>query len=209
MKGTSTPGLPRTNAVAERTVRRVAEGVRTLLLQAGLPPCCWPWAMEYFSTAWNTHERGGSSPWFDRHQQHFRGKKVPFGCLVDYLPSPDEVKQMQSFGTKAVPAIFLGWKLNAGCAWNGEYYFARLEDFVSCSLASNTRSLGVHVRTSRSFDWDGKLVFPLRERFDATNRTLEGLSGYKPTKAWAPLAPPSDVSVPPDKTHPGYDADEP
>ena len=35
----STPGRPRTNGVAERQVKEVVHGTRTLLLKAGLPAC--------------------------------------------------------------------------------------------------------------------------------------------------------------------------
>ena len=42
---TSTPGLPRTNGVAERQVQEVINGTRVLLVKAGLPTSYWPYAM--------------------------------------------------------------------------------------------------------------------------------------------------------------------
>ena len=45
--GTATPGRPATNGVAERAVRSVLEGTRTVLEQAGLPHKFWPYACRH------------------------------------------------------------------------------------------------------------------------------------------------------------------
>ena len=105
--------------------------------------------------------------------------------------------------------------MNLGSVWNREYRFARLDDFTSYSLANDTRRVGVPVRTARTFWYEpGALSFPLRKRYDETNRTLEGLSTWKVTRTWAPLPPPEgherDGVIQPDAIHPGYipDADD-
>ena len=46
--GTATPGRPATNGVAERAVRSVLEGTRTVLEQAGLPHRFWPFACRHW-----------------------------------------------------------------------------------------------------------------------------------------------------------------
>ena len=46
--GTATPGRPATNGVAERAVRSVLEGTRTVLEQAGLPHKFWPYACRHW-----------------------------------------------------------------------------------------------------------------------------------------------------------------
>ena len=46
--GLATPGMPTTNAEAERPVRSVMEGDRPLLVQAGLPHCWWPFSMRFW-----------------------------------------------------------------------------------------------------------------------------------------------------------------
>ena len=43
----STPGRPQTNGRAERLARKVLEGTRALLLQAGMPSPYWPYAMTH------------------------------------------------------------------------------------------------------------------------------------------------------------------
>jgi hypothetical protein len=45
----STPGLPRTNSVIERTNQVVLAGATACLLEAGLPPCCWSFAAPWFA----------------------------------------------------------------------------------------------------------------------------------------------------------------
>ena len=49
------------NAVAERQVRRVKEGTRAILMQAGLPPSMWAHAARHFCFAANI-EKPVSSP---------------------------------------------------------------------------------------------------------------------------------------------------
>ena len=50
---TSVPGQPNTNGVAERQVKEVVHGIRTILVKAGLPNCFWPYAMRHFCFAGN------------------------------------------------------------------------------------------------------------------------------------------------------------
>ena len=45
--GTATPYRPETNGLAERAVRRVLEGTRVVLDQAGLPPEFWSLACRH------------------------------------------------------------------------------------------------------------------------------------------------------------------
>ena len=97
---TSTPGRPGTNGVAENKVRRVLSGARTAWLHAGLDPPWWPFAVRHYCFAENIsretrHDEDGDafaekhSAWKARHGKgHFNGPVIPFGCLVDFLPSP-------------------------------------------------------------------------------------------------------------------------
>ena len=49
----STPEQPQANGVAERLVRHLVEGARTLLEHPGLPACMWPHAGCQFVCAHN------------------------------------------------------------------------------------------------------------------------------------------------------------
>jgi hypothetical protein len=84
---TSTPGMPRTNAIAESKVKLIVNGSRCLLLQAGLPSKFWPFAVQAFCNGVNLSEAGGVSAYFKRHGVEFHGKLIQFGCLVDYYPT--------------------------------------------------------------------------------------------------------------------------
>ena len=50
----SQPGMPQTNAIAERAVQEVLHGTRTLLVQAGLPGYVWSYAAPCFCLIRNT-----------------------------------------------------------------------------------------------------------------------------------------------------------
>ena len=77
---TSTPGVPQSNGVAERAVRKVLEGIRTLLDQAGLPAAFWSYAAKHFCHSSNIEVIDGESAWNRRHGKgHFKGPRIPFG----------------------------------------------------------------------------------------------------------------------------------
>ena len=85
---TSTPGVPQTNGIAESCVKRVIYGARTLLVAAGLPHPYWDLASECFCFLRNTQMVDGDSAWNKAHGKgHFKGKRIPFGALVHFIPS--------------------------------------------------------------------------------------------------------------------------
>ena len=114
--GKATPGRHTANAICERTVRKVVEGARTLLEHAGLAACFWPWAVRYWCFMDNAEVRtDGHSAWSKRFAgKHFEGPRLPFGCRVEYLPRPEEVKALPKFETRAQVGIVLGYYLQPG-----------------------------------------------------------------------------------------------
>ena len=112
---TATPYRPQTNGRAERLVRKIMEGTRTLLLAAGLPPGFWPYAMRAFCFGSNIAMRNGDSAWNRRHKKgHFQGKIIPFGALVDFRQNKRRDDRMPKAAPDATEGIFLGYKLNPG-----------------------------------------------------------------------------------------------
>ena len=104
--GKSTPYRHTGNAYCERIVRKIVEGARTLLEHAGLPSCFWIFAVRYWCFMDNTEVRDGESAWNLRHGAgHFDKPRLPFGCLVDFLPKPDSVKAMPKFEPRANQGI--------------------------------------------------------------------------------------------------------
>ena len=83
--------------MAERAVRSVKHGARTILSRSGLTENFWPRAIRHWCFARNTRKRapGATAPpglcpaftnaFTKRHGGHsFKGQRVPFGALVDF-----------------------------------------------------------------------------------------------------------------------------
>lgn len=82
--------FPKTNAVAERSIRSVIDGTRVNLEQAGLHQY-WAHAARHACIANNIVDaREGSSPWFQRFGEKFNGPLVPFALRIDYGPAEQE-----------------------------------------------------------------------------------------------------------------------
>jgi hypothetical protein len=148
----------------------------------------------------NVELRDGDSSWNQRHGKgHFAGPKVPFGALIDFIPNTTKRKwQTRSkWNPKAVPGVFMGYFLQPGHVWKGEYLAAALEDCSDLDLRADAkgvdaklpihrvRELIVDARAGRGYK------FPLKAEYDRRNRTLEGLGGDAAgAPAGDPLAPP-------------------
>ena len=76
---------PASNGVAERAVRRMLEGARTVLYDSGLPHCYWSEAVEAYCANRNFHDEIRNTK-KTAHQLRFghklKGIKVPFGVAV-------------------------------------------------------------------------------------------------------------------------------
>ena len=93
-RATSTPGLPRTNSIAELKVKEVIYGGRVLLRQAGLEPKWWPYAVQTFCFHRNVQQVDGVSPYGKRHgNEQDKVKLIPFGALVNYLPIAEKPRR--------------------------------------------------------------------------------------------------------------------
>ena len=84
---TSTPYRSAINGLAEREIRNVLEGTRTLLEHSGLPTSYGPYASRCFCHHANIRMVEGDSAWNKRHKQgHFKGDVIPFGALIGFRP---------------------------------------------------------------------------------------------------------------------------
>ena len=91
---TSAPERPQKNGVAERAVRSVKAGGRTVLLKAGLPAKFWPKAIRHWCFSRNVRKeppnRGGSPLAYTnsftlRHKGNaFKGQRMLFGALIGF-----------------------------------------------------------------------------------------------------------------------------
>ena len=82
----ATPNSPKNNSVAEEKIKRVLYASRTLLEHSGTPPMYWPYSVKAACVGMNV-VGGTRPPYFLKHGVAFAGKFIPFGSLIDYLPS--------------------------------------------------------------------------------------------------------------------------
>ena len=173
----STPYRHQSNAFCERIVRKVIEGARTMLEQAGLPSCFWIFAVRHWCFMDNTEVRDGESAWNGRHLKgHFAGPRLPFGCLVDFLPRPDTVKAMPKFEPRANQGILVGYRLHNGGKWAKDFLVFPLKYFEGYDYARPRNLLELTPITTRECTLAGsKVSFPLKERYDMFKNTLPSL----------------------------------
>ena len=176
----SRPYRSQNNAIAERMVRHVEEGTRTIITNAGLGPEWWPLAAKHFCHSLViTPDADGKTAWRHRHTKEFDGLQVPFGAFIHFLPPPHLVKKLPKFGARGVPGIFVGWYLHSGGEWKREYIVCDLRDFFRTTKGKRTiadDTVGV-IRTYRvqevHFDHTRETFYPFREARDL--RLLEQL----------------------------------
>ena len=168
---TSVPYRSSTNARSERANRRVIEGVRTLLQQSGLPLNFWPLAARCFCLLRNTAKiRGRQSAWLKRFKKDFKGKRIPFGCLVPYIPRKKISKDMHRMDAPVKQGIFLGYKLDYGCKFNGCYYVADVDSF-----SGDGSTASIHIIETMDVKWEAHLhgvKFPVRETRDSATTPI-------------------------------------
>ena len=178
----SQPGVHETNGRIERCNGDILAGIRTLLVQGGLPSGFWPLAGPCFCHLDNITLVDGTSPWFKRHGDHFAGLSVPFGCGVHFIPAVTKYAR-----SKADPrlqwGVFVGYRLAPGGKWNGEYLVYDLDDFRNMDFRFDADPtdfpLHPHVTKVVRLDPAGP-VFPLRSSYDKANLTLDGRCGASP-----------------------------
>ncbi len=165
-------GCLKPNSLIERATQDFLQGTRTLLLQAGLPACFWSSAAPCYCLLDNISDKKESvSAWEQTYGEAFPGKRLPFGCLVSYIPS--QTKGLSGSVAKWDPSaregIIAGYTLRPGYEWSGIYLVWDLRHFIGVSLQrdSGYQNIGFHDphQSSRIELYDGKLTFPLKERY--------------------------------------------
>lgn len=168
-KDQSTPGRPQSNGLAESKVRKVLQGTRTILEHAGMDPSYWSYACKHFCFCHNhskhyVREAERQEPILSRLiPDNFRLPDLyPFGCLVDFLPSPIFLRKYPKWGAKAQPGVLLSYVSKPGGVWKGEYIVALLADFQN-----HVERPQVHtIREVQVIKEDGKFVFPLKSSYE-------------------------------------------
>ena len=116
----------------------------------------------------------GGSPWNKRRGQgNWVIPLLPFGCTVDFLPKPDTVKAMAKFEPRAQPGVLVGYRLQLGALWKGEYLVFPRERFVDYDF-SHPRMLNElrPIRTLEVTLTDSEPQFMMKPVYDEARRTL-------------------------------------
>ncbi len=156
----SIPGRPSANGRAERNNRHILEAARAVLDHAGLPHRFWPQACEYVCWSFNTTPQPGkeNTPHKLRHGEEFSGSIIPFGSKVMFMPQrtdyiskedKDGIENVDKGRKKKDPkfaapmhhGIFLGYKINHGGHWSGEYYCCELSNWHNYNFRREINSV--------------------------------------------------------------------
>ena len=91
----------------------------------------WPWAARHQAFAISITDRadGLPSPWWIVHGSDFAGWILPFGSLVFYRPPTPILKELHKFLPRSIPGVFMGWHVEPGCGFRGDYYILPLYAF--------------------------------------------------------------------------------
>ena len=105
-KSFSPPYTPELNGIAERVNRTMVEGALSMLIQANLPSCLWPFALKHAIHVRNRvpHSATGKTPYsmFVGEQPSLKHIRV-FGCAAYVLRQPEGSK----FQSRAIEGVYL------------------------------------------------------------------------------------------------------
>ena len=163
---TSIEYVDSSKSFVEREVRQMLEGARSNLVQSGFPLQFWPLAMQHHAVAINASKQldGKESPWQLRFGDEFPGKIMPFGAKVLFWNNP---KRADNTSGKLSPTsnegVFLGYHIQPGHSWKGEYLVAKLE-----ALDYHVENKSLTVQRSKKVELPSEgFVFPLRALHEA------------------------------------------
>ena len=188
------------NSLAERTNQFVSVATTTCLLEAGIPPCFWMYAIKCVSHLLNIEPNDEEvSSWCKLHGAEFKGKMIPFGALVYFKPSGSrEREQQHKFDPMGIPGVFAGYSLGPGLHWSRKYRVWALCDWTKQSLAYDAEKPIAKLRTphyTERVELKEPLEFLCKADYEKINVTIEGLKvkdRLDGNSAMLPPPPPDD-----------------
>ena len=177
---TSLAGKTKHNSLAERTNQFVLVATATCLLEAGIPPCFWMYAIRCVSHLLNIEPNDDEvSSWCKLHGEEFKGKMIPFGALVYFKPSDARAREQQhKFDPMGIPGVFAGYSLGPGLHWSRKYRVWALCDWTKQNLAYDAEKPIAKLRTphyTEKVELKEPLEFPCKAEYERINVTIEGL----------------------------------
>ena len=177
---TSLAGKTKHNSLAERTNQFVLVATTTCLLEAGIPPCFWMYAIRCVSHLLNIEPNDDEvSSWCKLHGEEFKGTMIPFGALVYFKPSDARAREQQhKFDPMGIPGVFAGYSLGPGLHWSRKYRVWALCDWTKQNLAYDAEKPIAKLRTphyTEKVELKEPLEFPCKAEYERINVTIEGL----------------------------------
>ena len=177
---TSLAGKTKYNSLAERTNQFVLVATTTCLLEVGIPPCFWMYAIRCVSHLLNIEPNDDEvSSWYKLHGEEFKGKMIPFGALVYFKPSDARVREQQhKFDPMGIPGVFAGYLLGPGLHWSRKYRVWALCDWTKQNLVYDAEKPIAKLRTphyTEKVELKEPLEFPCKAEYERINVTIEGL----------------------------------
>ena len=177
---TSLAGKTKHNSLAERTNQFVLVATTTCLLEAGIPPCFWMYAIRCVSHLLNIEPNDDEvSSWCKLHGEEFKGKMIPFGAFVYFKPSDARAREQQhKFDPMGIPGVFAGYSLGPGLHWSRKYRVWALCDWTKQNLAYDAEKPIAKLRTphyTEKVELKEPLEFPCKAKYERINVTIEGL----------------------------------
>ena len=177
---TSLAGKTKHNSLAERTNQFVLVATTTCLLEAGIPPCFWMYAIRCVSHLLNIEPNDDEvSSWCKLHGEEFKGKMIPFGALVYFKPSDARAREQQhKFDPMGIPGVSAGYSLGPGLHWSRKYRVWALCDWTKQNLAYDAEKPIAKLRTphyTEKVELKEPLEFPCKAEYERINVTIEGL----------------------------------
>ena len=94
-----------------------------------------------------------------RHESDFTGLKLPFGCGVHYKPSAKrEADEINKFGDRTRPGIFMGYHLHSGGKWSGDYLVVD-----AIVYAEHSEDFAAHVHRVKEIVVGDAIDFPVKD----------------------------------------------
>ena len=158
---TSIEYVDSSKSVVEREIRHLLEGARANLVQSGFPLSMWPLAIQHNAVATNILPQlnGNDSPWHLRFHKTFDEAEIPFGAKVLFWNNPARAdNQAGKTSPTSNQGVFLGYHIQPGFAWKGEFLVAKLEGL---DYHIEHASLTVQ-RTKRIELPTDEFIFPMR-----------------------------------------------
>lgn len=136
----------------------------------GLPHCWRPFRARCYATPRNVATTRGASPIASRHVgDGFAGPLIPLGALVYAIPSGIHRKRNLKFEPPLRPAVFLGYIVQGGGKWFGEFLWAFVDDLADRPFYSRARwsecRVMVHSGRELRFDAVAEILFPCAELY--------------------------------------------